>query len=133
MMSCQFTNLPNRQKSRGVFQNRGVCGQAFPLLPSSSHLFFCSGSNFPAMTRLKMLATQASIKEDETFRIRKSLTKLFDSNRLRAGSPVRVWGTPLAAEPPSRKKNGPSERKPARELLIFEYPAFADERSDLIG
>ena len=29
--SCQFTNQPNREISRGVFQNRGVCGQV-PLL-----------------------------------------------------------------------------------------------------
>ena len=60
-MSCQFTNEPNREISRGVFQNRGVCGQAFPLLPSSSpfHLFFCSRSNFRAITQLEMLATQA--------------------------------------------------------------------------
>ena len=39
-MSCQFTNEPNREISRGVFQNREVCGQAFPLLPSPFHRFF---------------------------------------------------------------------------------------------
>ena len=49
LTSCQFTNEPNREISRGVFQNRGVCGQAFPLLPSPSpfNLFFASAlSNF---------------------------------------------------------------------------------------
>ena len=34
LTSCQFTNEPNREISRDIFQNRGVCGQAFPLLPS---------------------------------------------------------------------------------------------------
>ena len=29
--------------------------------------------------------------------------------------------------------NEPRKSEPARELLIFEYPAFANERSDLIG
>lgn len=28
-----FSNKPNREISRGVLQNRGVCGLAFPLLP----------------------------------------------------------------------------------------------------
>ena len=61
LTSCQFTNEPNREISRGVFQNRGVCGQAFPLLlsPSPFHFFFCSRSNFRAITRLETLATQA--------------------------------------------------------------------------
>ena len=60
LMSCQFTNEPNREISRGVFQNCGVCGQVFPLLPSPSPFhFFCSRSNFRAITRLEMLATQA--------------------------------------------------------------------------
>ena len=36
LTSCQFTNQPNCEISRGVFQNCGVCGQAFPLLPSPS-------------------------------------------------------------------------------------------------
>ena len=57
LTSCQFTNEPNREISRGVFQNRGVCREAFPLLPSSSpfHFFFA-----PALTtRLETLATQA--------------------------------------------------------------------------
>ena len=47
----------------GVFQNRGVCGQAFPLLPSPSpfNLFFCFRFNFRAITRLETLATQAII------------------------------------------------------------------------
>ena len=58
LTSCQFTNEPNRGISRGVFQNRG---QTFPLLPSPSpfHFFFCSRSNFRAITRLETLATQA--------------------------------------------------------------------------
>ena len=48
----------------GVFQNRGVCGQAFPLLPSPLPLqpfFFCFRFNFRAITRLETLATQAII------------------------------------------------------------------------
>ena len=61
LTSCQFTNEPNREISRGVFQNRGVCGQAFPLLPTSYPFhFFCSRSNFRAVTRLETLATQAT-------------------------------------------------------------------------
>ena len=60
LTSCQFTNEPNREISRGVFQNRGVSGQAFPLLPSPSPFhFFCSRFNFRAITRLETLATQA--------------------------------------------------------------------------
>ena len=80
LTSCQFTNEPNREISRGVFQNRGVCGQAFPLLPSPSPFyyffllllsnfraltrletlgFFCSRPNFRALTRLETLAMQA--------------------------------------------------------------------------
>ena len=59
LTSCQFTNEPNREISRGVFQNRGVWGQAFPPLPSPSPFqFFCSRSNFPAITRLETLTTQ---------------------------------------------------------------------------
>ena len=64
LTSCQFTNEQNREISRGVFQSRGVCGQAFPLLPSPSlfHLFFFRfRSNFRAITRLDTFATQASI------------------------------------------------------------------------
>ena len=61
LTSCQFTNEPNREISRGVFQNHGVCGQAFPLLPFPSpfHFFFGSRSKFRVITRLEMLATQA--------------------------------------------------------------------------
>ena len=33
----------------------------------------------------------------------------------------------------SCERNGARKGEPARELLIFEFPAFADERSDLIG
>ena len=59
LTSCQFTNEPNREISRDVFQNRGVWGQAFPPLPSPSPFhFFCSRSNFPAITRLETLTTQ---------------------------------------------------------------------------
>ena len=48
LTSCQFTKEPNREISRGVFQNRGVCGQAFPLLlsPSPFNLFFASALTF---------------------------------------------------------------------------------------
>ena len=60
LTSCQFTNGPNCEISTGVFQNREVCGQAFPLLPSPSPFyFFCSRSNFRAITGLETLATQA--------------------------------------------------------------------------
>lgn len=31
------------------------------------------------------------------------------------------------------QKNGATKSEPARELLIFEFLAFADERSDPIG
>ena len=31
------------------------------------------------------------------------------------------------------EKNGAKKSEPARELLLFEFPALADERSDLIG
>ena len=31
------------------------------------------------------------------------------------------------------EKNGVRKSEPARELLIFEFPAFADERSNPIG
>ena len=34
---------------------------------------------------------------------------------------------------PSREENGPRRSEPACKLLIFAYPAFADERSDLTG
>ena len=43
--------------------------------------------------------------------------------------------TCLDGEPQPRagEKNGARKSEPARELLIFEFPAFADERSDPIG
>ena len=46
---------------KGRFQNRKVCGQAFPLLPSPSpfHLFFGPALTFRAITRLETLATHA--------------------------------------------------------------------------
>ena len=58
LTSCQFTNEPNREISRGVFQNCGVCGQAFPLLPSPFHIFY-SRSNVRAITWLATLDTHA--------------------------------------------------------------------------
>ena len=36
-------------------------------------------------------------------------------------------------QPRAGEKNGARKSEPARELLIFEFPAFADERSDPIG
>lgn len=36
----RFSNKPNREISRGVLQNRGVCGLAFPLLPFPPLFFF---------------------------------------------------------------------------------------------
>ena len=48
---------------------------------------------------------------------------------LRAGSLVWVGDK----EPRTGEKNEARKSEPARELLIFEFPAFADERSDLIG
>ena len=44
----------------------------------------------------------------------------------------------IACEPRTQadeagEKNGARKSEPARELLIFEFPAFADERSDPIG
>jgi len=43
-----------------------------------------------------------------------------------------------AAEPQPQtgkasEKNGARKSEPARELLIFEFPVFADERSDPLG
>ena len=58
LTSCHFTNEPNREISRGVFQNCGVCGQAFPLLPSPFHIFYFR-SNVRTITRLGTLATHA--------------------------------------------------------------------------
>ena len=55
-----YKRTANREISRGVFQNRGVCGQAFPFLPTPSTFhFFGSRSNFRAVTQLETLATQA--------------------------------------------------------------------------
>ena len=45
-----------------VFQNRGVCGQAFPAFPSLSPVipfFLCCRPNFSRRTRAETLATQA--------------------------------------------------------------------------
>ena len=60
LVISQFTNEPNREISRGVFQNCGFAGKRFlfspPLSPS---IFFCSRSDFRAVARLETLATQA--------------------------------------------------------------------------
>ena len=56
------TNQKLRSWANAVFQNRGVCGQAFPSFPSSSPVipfFFCSRPNFSRRTRAETLATQA--------------------------------------------------------------------------
>ena len=42
----RFSNKPNREISRGVLQNRGVCGLAFPLLPSLPSSSSSSSSSF---------------------------------------------------------------------------------------
>ena len=43
------------------------------------------------------------------------------------------WGTATGSQPRAGEKNGARKSEPARELLIFEFPAFADEHSDPIG
>ena len=53
------------------------------------------------------------------------------SASLRAGSLVGTGKGGGAGE--AGEKNGPRKSEPARELLSFEFPAFADERSDPIG
>ena len=60
LTKCQFTNEPNREISRGVFQNHGTFGQAFPppavlAHPSIFH-FFCFPSN--SVTRLGTLSDE---------------------------------------------------------------------------
>ena len=60
LTNCQFTNEPNREISRGVFQNHGTFGQAFPppavlAHPSIFH-FFCFPSN--SVTRLGTLSDE---------------------------------------------------------------------------
>ena len=42
LTSCQSTNEPNCEISRGIFQSRGVCRPAFPLLPSPFHFALLS-------------------------------------------------------------------------------------------
>ena len=54
-------------------------------------------------------------------------SRIVKKNSLRAGSLVGIVGKGAG------EKNGARKSEPARELLIFEFPAFADERSDLIG
>lgn len=53
---------------------------------------------------------------------------LIDSASLRVGSLVSTFTGIRDGE-----KNGATKSEPARELLNFEFPAFADGRSDLIG
>ena len=64
MTSCQFTNEPNREISRGVFQIRGLAGKRFLFSPPPllSTFFVLPPSNFPSMTRLETLAMQASYR-----------------------------------------------------------------------
>ena len=50
---------------------------------------------------------------------------------LRAGSLVGVG--PRENAKGRRRANGARKSEPARELLSFKFPAFADEHSDLIG
>ena len=48
-----------------VFQNRGVCGQACPDIPSLSPVipfFLCCRPNFSRRTRAETLATQAKVR-----------------------------------------------------------------------
>ena len=55
------TNQKLRSWTNAVFQNRGVCGQAFPSFPSPSPVipFFRCRPNFCRRTRAETLATQA--------------------------------------------------------------------------
>ena len=55
------TNQKLRSWANAVFQNRGVCGQAFPSFPSPSPVipFFRCRPNFSRRTRAETLATQA--------------------------------------------------------------------------
>ena len=57
------TNQKLRSWANTVFQNRGVCRQAFPSFPSPSPVipFFCSRPNFSQRTRAETLATQATV------------------------------------------------------------------------
>ena len=45
----------------------------------------------------------------------------------------REWVEPQSPAGEAGEKNGARKSEPARELLIFEFPAFADECSDPIG
>ena len=56
------TNQKLRSWANAVFQNRGVCGQAFPSFPSPSPVipFICSRPIFSRRTRVETLATQAT-------------------------------------------------------------------------
>ena len=57
------TNQKLRSWENEVFQNREVCGQAFPSFPSPSPVIsflFCSRPNFSRRTRAETLAMQAS-------------------------------------------------------------------------
>ena len=78
LTSCQSANEINREKSGGVFQNRGVCLQAFPPLPTPTPLRrpFCSRPNFRAarmrkklFARTGTLATQAKLRPAQITKI----------------------------------------------------------------
>ena len=61
LTSCQFTNEPNREISKGRFpESWGLRASVSPSpLPLLLPFFFCSRSNFRAITRLETFATQA--------------------------------------------------------------------------
>ena len=61
----------------------------------------------------------------DNFRLERNTLRLVFS--LRAGSHVGIVSKGAG------EKNGARKSEPARELLIFEFPAFAEERSDPIG
>ena len=72
----QRANQKLRSRANAVFQNRGVCGQAFPSLPSPSPVipFFCSRPNvLDELARKRLLrrlagytCTALTIKLDRT-------------------------------------------------------------------
>ena len=63
------TNQKLRSWANAVFQNRGVCGQAFPSLPSPSPIipfFFCSCPNFlDELARKRLLCRLTRIMVDQ--------------------------------------------------------------------
>ena len=127
LTSCQFTNEPNREISRGVFQNRGVCGQAFPLLPSPSpfQFFFYSRSNFRAITRLETLVTQAIY-------VRSVVTVIFVITEEDIGR-VKIVTLRVGARAKEGNRGGGGEKKICRFLfsLPASYPAPFDSPHSL--